>query len=254
MTTAARLSFNRFFSATERHRWNFERDIDWKGIRTDLLTPEELKTVRYAALVEGFTPTYAADLTDLFCGDAEMAAFLSIQYFEEYKHFHALRRYLELVAEPITDQEILARRSVRTKYTDKLVPILKFGVSEIYTAIFYRNLSQTTQEPVLKRLTHFIAQDEYRHLSFYLSYLEYLVRTEHIPAERITEVLQHYQHQGLEAIEDWVEFWQDTGRRYTRFEPYLVLQRHLSRIIGKSIQPHILAEVTSSRTLAHTFL
>lgn len=252
MTTTARVPFNRFFAATERHRWSFERDVDWKSLRHDLVTPAELKTLHHACLVEGFSPTYMADLMDLFCGDPEMAAFLSIQYFEEFKHFHALRHYLALNGLVISDEEASCRRTLRTRYENPLVPILKFGVSEIFTAIFYRNISQTTQEPVLKKLAHFISQDEYRHLSFYLSTLEVMVKEQGITAEEINDILRRYQHQGLDAIEDWVEFWQDS-KRYSKLEPYLVLQRHLQRIVGKGIKPHIIAQTTSNRTLAHTF-
>jgi len=122
------------FSQCEKHRWKMDEDVAWSSIQHDLVSAEELQTLRLAALTEGFTPTYIADLLDLYCDDAEMGAFLSIQYYEEYKHFHALRRYLRLNGAEITDDELMARRSTRTSYRSKLIPLLKFGLSEIFTA------------------------------------------------------------------------------------------------------------------------
>jgi len=253
MASQLRMPFERFFSLCEKHRWSLEGDVEWSSIRHDLVSSDELETLRRAALTEGFSPTYAADLLDLYCTDPEMAAFLSVQFYEEYKHFHALRRYLRLNGVEISDEDATARRGTRTKYASRLIPLVKFGVSEIFTAIFYRNLARATGEPVLKQLCQFIAADEYRHLSFYMSYLEYHVREAGITSEDLIRVLQQYQHQGLEAVEDWIEFWQVNGRHYTGLEPYVVLQNALTRIVGTPVSLRGLVQRTSDRVHAQTF-
>jgi rubrerythrin len=253
MIDQSRMPFERFFSLCEKHRWALETDVEWRSIRRDLVSSEELETLRRAAMTEGFSPTYAADLLDLYCTDPEMGAFLSIQFYEEYKHFHALRRYLRLNGVEISDEDVTARRATRTKYDSRLIPLLKFGVSEIFTAIFYRNIARTTAEPVLKQLCQFIAADEYRHLSFYLSYLEHYVRETRIAPEDLVRALQQYQHQGLEAVEDWIEFWQANGQHYTGLEPYVVLQNALTRIAGRPVSLRGLVQRTSDRALARTF-
>lgn len=253
MVARPRLTFDLFFSQCEKHRWKFEQDVEWGSIRRELVTGEELETLRLAALTEGFSPTYIADLLDLYCDDPEMGAFLSIQFYEEYKHFHALRRYLRLNGREITDKELIARRSTRTSYRSKLIPLLKFGLSEIFTAVFYRNLARSTKEPVLRQLCEFIAADEYRHLGFYTSYLEYYVRQENITANELVEALHQYQHQGLEAVEGWTDFWQNNGRTYTGLEPYVMLQNTLSRIAGTPISLRGIVRRTTDRELAATF-
>jgi rubrerythrin len=253
MTASPRLNFETFFSMCEKHRWSFDNDVAWSEIRTDLVTQQELETLRYAALTEGFTPTYIADLLQLYCDDAEMGAFLSIQYYEEYKHFHALRRYLQANGMPITDEELMARRSTRTSYRSKLIPLLKFGLSEIFTAIFYRNLGRATKEPVLRQLCEHIAGDEYRHLNFYTAQLEHYVQTQNISSDELLEALAQYQHQGLEAVEDWTNFWQRNGSAYTGMEPYVILQKTLSRLAGKPISVRSLVQTTTDRSLAATF-
>lgn len=253
MAVHLRMPFDKFFSVCEKHRWKLDTDVAWEALQPRLVTDAELETLHRAALTEGFSPTYVADLLEVFCDDPEMGAFLSIQFYEEYKHFHALRRYLHLNGRDISDAELVARRSERTPYTSKLVPLLKFGVSEIFTAIFYRNLSNTTSEPVLKQLCHFIAADEYRHLSFYMSYLEAYVQQQQLTLDELMAALQRYQHQGLDAVADWVEFWQNNGKRYTGLEPYVVLQNNLSRIVGMPVSLRGLVQRTSDRQLTSTF-
>ncbi|MEQ8765986.1 MAG: ferritin-like domain-containing protein [Planctomycetota bacterium] len=253
MVARPKFPFEKFFSICERHRWKMDTDVDWDSIQRDLVSPLELETLHQAALVEGFSPTYAADLLDLYCDDPEMGSFLSIQFYEEYKHFHALRRYLRLNGIEISDEEAVRGHENRTKYTQKLIPVIKFGVSEIFTAIFYRNISASTNEPVLKQLAHFISQDEYRHLGFYLSYLDWLVKTEGITVDEVNHALARYQHQGLDAIDTWVDFWNNNGRRYTGVEPYLVLQSNLNRIVGKGTRLRRLARQTSRREMAAKF-
>jgi rubrerythrin len=253
-SVALHLNFDRFFAICETHRWKLEQDVDWAGIQRDLVSDEELKTLRRAALVEGYTPGYAADLVPLFVDEPEMSAFFSIQHYEEFKHYHALRRYLRLCGIEIDDEEVCAPRRQRVHYADKLVPILKFGISEIFTAIFYREISRQTQEPVLKKLANFISEDEYRHLSWYTSYFEWYVKTNAITPEHVTAAISQYQHQGLDAIGDeWVDHWNRSGERYTKIEPYLYLRNLLDRVVGRGVDLKALARRTTDTTVARTF-
>jgi len=253
MASKPRVTFEKFFSQCERHRWELDTDVEWDALRRDLVTSDELDTLRLAALTEGFTPTYIADLLEVYLDDIEMCAFFSIQYYEEYKHFHALRRYLGLNSREITDEEVMARRGIRTHYESKLIPLMKFGLSEIFTAIFYRNLSDATAEPVMKQLCRFIAADEYRHLGYYMSALEHYVHEQHMTADDLTQALKRYQHQGLEAVEDWMGFWQNNGKRYTGLEPYVVMQNTLSRIVGTPVSLRDIMRRTAESDLAQTF-
>lgn len=248
-----RLPFEKFFSVCEKHRWKLEEDVPWADLRRDLVTDEELLTLRRAALVEGYTPGYAADLVPFFVTCLEMSAFLTIQQYEEYKHFHALRRYLRLCGVEIADREVAKPRTRRVEYSSPLTVILKFGVSEIFTAIFYREISRQTREPVLRKLAHFISEDEYRHLSWYTSYFEWYVRAHQVSPQQVTEVLADYQHQGLDAIDDWVDHWNHSGRRYTGREPYVYLAKLLRRTVGRGVDLRALARRTSDRATARTF-
>lgn len=255
MSTAVelRLPFEKFFAICEKHRWKMEDDLEWDQIQRDLVTEEELLTLRRACLVEGYTPGYAADLVPIFVDEPEMSAFFSIQHYEEFKHYHALRRYLDLCGIQIDDKEVCEPRAKRTEYPDPLIVILKFGVSEIFTAIFYREIAKQTKEPVLKKLAQFISDDEYRHLSWYTSYLEWYVKKNNITPEHVTDALNHYQHQGLDAIGDWIDHWNYSGKTYTGREPYIYLAKLLRRTVGKGVDLRKLAFNTSNEEAAATF-
>ena len=71
--------------------------------------------------------------------------------------------------------------------------------------------------------------------------------------DEVNDALSRYQHQGLDAIDTWVDFWRKNGRRYTGVEPYLVLQSNLNRIVGKGTRLRRLARQTSEREIAAKF-
>ena len=253
-TQNLRLSFDKFYALCERQRWKLETDIDWSGIRRDLLADEEIDVLRSSALVESFTPAYGADLLALYSEDVSMSSFLTIQIYEEFKHFHALRRYLKEIGIEVDDSEVVQHRADRVDYSNRLVPILKFGVSEIFTAISYRQLARKTREPVLAHLARLISADEYRHLGWYTSYLEGYINEHGIGPDEINAALEHYQHQGLDAIGDaWIEHWNYMGAHYTGIEPYRHLRRLLRRLVGRGVNLRALAERTSARGTATTF-
>ncbi|MCA8949969.1 MAG: ferritin-like domain-containing protein [Planctomycetes bacterium] len=253
-TSNLRLSFDRFFAATERHRWELETDIPWAEVRPDLVTQDEVRVLRGSALVESFAPGYGADLLTTFAADVAMSSFLTIQLYEEFKHFHALRRYLHCLGIEVTDAEITQGRAERVAYDDPLVPLLKFGISEVFTAVAYREIARHTREPVLQKLSTCISDDEYRHLGWYVSYLEGYVNEHGIGAAEVNAALEHYQHQGLDAIgSEWVEHWNFVGERYTRLEPYRYLKRMLRGLVGSGVKLQNMGRRTSNFTGAQTF-
>lgn len=254
MPESPRLTFERFFATTERVRWSLERDLDWDAIRPDLVTADEIRVLRGSALVESFAPGYGADLLTTFAHDVPMSSFLTVQLYEEFKHFHALRRYLQRIGIEIADDELVRNRTARVHYEDPLVPLLKFGISEVFTAVAYRELSRNAKEPVLARLAKFISDDEYRHLGWYVAHLEGYVAAHGIGAAQLNAALAHYQHQGLDAIGgEWIEHWNFVGERYTKLEPYRYIKRMLRNLVGPGVKLHDLGRRTGDVQAARTF-
>src|SRR5436853_538474 len=87
-------------AAADRSGWSVERDIGWDGIDPMLAwqTPELLAALRDAAIIESFHPVNLQRLLRLTWDDVDAGVVFSLEMYEGFKHFHALRSYLEAVA------------------------------------------------------------------------------------------------------------------------------------------------------------
>lgn len=169
LTTGA--LYVRHARAADRATWSVERDIDWKAIdaRTALAQPDILAKLRDAALIESFHPVNLSRLIRLTWDDIDAGVVFSLEMFEGFKHFHALRLYLGAVGyEPaITDEDL---RSIRAHAergdldpADPMTPLVEFMLSEHLAAYFFRRLSEQSHEPQLAAMLELIAADEVRH-------------------------------------------------------------------------------------------
>ena len=157
--------------AADRGAWSVERDVDWKAIdaRVALSQPDILAKLRDAALIESFHPVNLSRLIRLTWDDIDAGVVFSLEMFEGFKHFHALRTYLDTVGyEPaITNDDLRAIRHRAERGdldpADAMTPLVEFMLSEHLAAYFFRRLGDQAQEPQLKALLSLIAADEVRH-------------------------------------------------------------------------------------------
>src|SRR5262249_1778818 len=120
--------------AADRGAWSVERDIDWKAIdaRIALSQPDILAKLRDAALIESFHPVNLSRLIRLTWDDIDAGVVFSLEMFEGFKHFHALRTYLDVVGyEPaITNDDLRAirKRAERADLdpADSMTPLVEF--------------------------------------------------------------------------------------------------------------------------------
>jgi len=243
-----RIDYPIFFKTTENARWNLVSDVPWADFDVLHVSERELAIVKQAAIVEAYSPTYATDVLPLFRNEPQMAGFISIQYYEEYKHSHALRLYLTRAGVELADVDVAGEDGAAPGYLDRLTCCLKFGVSEVFTAVFYEELARQTRCPVLKVLSSLISKDEWRHLSWYVSYIDGLLDEYPERATALESAIEGYQHQGLDALTSWVDFWAEVGREYTGAKPYLVLNRVLRRLAGRRVSTRGLAQLVNSGT------
>ncbi len=159
-------------AAADRSAWSVERDIGWTKIDIALAwqTPELLAALRDAAIIESFHPVNLQRLLHLAWDDVDAGVVFSLEMYEGFKHFHALRTYLETVefAPAITDDDIIeARRPAMTEGPASDAPLIErlveFMLSEHLASYFFRRLGAQTREPVLAGLLSLIAADEVRH-------------------------------------------------------------------------------------------
>lgn len=200
--------YQRHATASDRGGWSVERDIAWHRIDAGLAraVPEVLDHLRAAALIEAFHPVNLGKLLRLTWDDVDAGVVFSLELYEGFKHFHALRRYLEAVAyrPAITDAEIVRTRRVAAAEEvppDELIPqLVEFMLSEHLAYYFFRRSGERAREPVLKDLLSRIAADEVRHAQNASDLLaKRIVADRRRVVPRVLEAAEHFRHFG-EAV------------------------------------------------------
>ena len=169
-------------------RWTAE-DIAWDAFDREKLDQNLLKLIKAASLTEYNAAQYTRYLHNIFQDDAAFAETLSEWQLEEEQHGRMLAKYAQL-ADPTFDFPVAFKQftdgyqfptdvteSVRGSRVGELVSrcMVETGTSSFYTA-----LSEATDEPVLKQLTHRIAADEFRHYRTFFEGLERYQQSEPI--------------------------------------------------------------------------
>lgn len=163
--------YARAAAAADRGCWSVERDIEWDFVDSDRAyrQPEILAALRDAALIESYHPVNLSRLLKAMWDDVDASVVFSIELYEGFKHFHALRCYLDSVGyEPaITDEEIVeirrAQSEVDVEPGEIIGRLVEFMLSEHLAHYFFRRLGEQSEEPVLADLLSRIADDEVRH-------------------------------------------------------------------------------------------
>jgi hypothetical protein len=201
--------YERHAAAADRGSWSVERDVDWGAIdpMRARSRPAVLDALRQAALIESFHPVNLARLMRATWDDLDAGVVFSLEAFEGFKHFHALRRYLEVVGhEPaITDgelQEIRRAGAAVLVEPDELVErLVEFMLSEHLAVYFFRRLAEQTDEPVLQRLLLAISADEVRHAQAASDLIAKRVAAEPALIPRVLDAATRFRHYGEEVGE-----------------------------------------------------
>ena len=200
--------YARSASAADRGVWSVERDIAWSSIDSVRAhaRPEILTALRDAALIESYHPVNLARLMKATWDDVDASVVFSLELYEGFKHFHALRTYLEAIRyEPaITDEELVdIRRDQsgveldRDEIIDRLV---EFMLSEHLAHYFFRRLGEQSEEPVLSDLLSKIAADEVRHAQSASDLIAKRISADSSLIPRVLDAALHFHHFGEQAI------------------------------------------------------
>jgi hypothetical protein len=200
--------YARSAAAADRGGWSVERDIRWSTIDREraFATPELLAQLRDAALIESFHPVNLGRLLKLTWDDIDASVVFSVELYEGFKHFHALRTYLETIGfEPaITDDELveIRRQGARTEIPayaliDQLV---EFMLSEHLATYFFRRLAEQALEPVLREMLTLIAADEVRHAQSASDLIAKRLAVDPTLVPRVLDAAAHFQHFGEEVV------------------------------------------------------
>ena len=169
--------------------WHLD-DIPWHVFEPERVDSAVVPTIKAASMVEYQSADYAAYLCSVFVDDEKFCSDVRDWAVEEVQHGRVLRRWAEL-ADPNFDFPSTFQRyreahtlpmdavaSVRGSRTGELIARC---VVEVGTSSYYSALRDSIDEPVLKRICHRIAGDEYRHYKFFYSHLNRYQARESLP-------------------------------------------------------------------------
>ncbi len=212
MTSDMTVSAHRYAhhaAAADRSAWSVERDIGWAGIDATLAwqTPDLLAALRDAALIEAFHPVNLQRLLQHTWDDVDAGVVFSLEMYEGFKHFHALRTYLDVIqyTPALTDDDIVgARRAAMTESAPaqpSLVErLVEFMLSEHLASYFFRRLSEQAREPVLAGLLALIAADEVRHAQSASDLIAKRIAADPSLVPAVLDAAASFHHFGEQAI------------------------------------------------------
>lgn len=200
--------YARHAAAAERATWNVADVIDWNAIDPAVArrTPDVLRSIRDAALIESFHPVNLARLMQATWDDIDAGVCFSLEAYEGFRHFHALRRYLDVVEwhPAITDDELVALREraafARISADQLIEKLVEFMLSEHLAAYFFRRLGEATHEPQLGNLLSVIASDEVRHAQSASDLLAKRIRADAAVIARVLDAAASFRHFGEEPL------------------------------------------------------
>ena len=202
--------YERHARAADRGAWSVERDVRWADVdvaraRADM---DILAALREAALIEAFHPVHLQQMLAATWDDVDAGVVCSIELYEGFKHFHALRTYLDAVGyEPaITDDEIVrmraAARAADTGEYDLIDRLVEFMLSEHLASYFFRRLGERARDPVLAELLALIAADEVRHAQSASDLIAKRIAADRGVVPRVLDAAAHFRHFGERATGD----------------------------------------------------
>jgi hypothetical protein len=202
--------YARHASAADRGFWSVERSIRWDDVDPARLVGHRalLESLRDAAIIEAFHPVHLQQLLAATWDDVDAGVVFSLELYEGFKHFHALRTYLDAVGfEPaITDEDIVrmrgAARDADVEPYDLVERLVEFMLSEHLASYFFRRLSDESHEPVLTELLALIAADEVRHAQSASDLIAKRVAIDPTIVPRVLHAAAHFRHFGERAVGD----------------------------------------------------
>jgi len=226
--------------AAESAAWSIET-IRWSAIDRAVARaePEILSSLRDAAMIEGYLPTFAPRLMLLLWDDVDATAILSLELYEGLKHYTALRRYLDVVGEEssrVTEQSLVAAREKTSGITysrsEIITYLTHFMCSELFAAHFFRRLGERTREPVLAELLGYMSRDELRHSAGAGALLKKRIAVNPEVVDEILAAAENFRHYGSDVVD--VPLAEEND-----FDAIMAMNRKIRRLCGLAPTEHL---------------
>lgn len=207
--THTRPHYARLAAAADRGRWSVERDIRWSAVDRVRAheRPDLLAQLRTAALIESYHPIHLGWMLHDSWDDVDAGAAIALDLYEGFKHFHALRSYLDAVGfEPaITDAELVVLRALARAAGPKgtlVERLVEFMLSQQLASYFFRRVGEQATDPVLAELLAFIAADAVRHAEAASELLAARMDRDPGLVPAMLDAAVHFHHLGEQAVPD----------------------------------------------------
>ena len=226
--------------AAESAAWSIET-IRWSAIDRAVARaePEILSSLRDAAMIEGYLPTFAPRLMLLLWDDVDATAILSLELYEGLKHYTALRRYLDVVGEEssrVTEQSLVAAREKTSGITysrsEIITYLTHFMCSELFAAHFFRRLGERTREPVLAELLGYMSRDELRHSAGAGALLKKRIAVNPEVVGEILAAAENFRHYGSDVVD--VPLAEEND-----FDAIMAMNRKIRQLCGLAPTEHL---------------
>lgn len=233
--------------AAESAAWSVETSIQWRAIDRDKARAEPaiLASLRDAAMIEGYLPTFAPRLMLLLWDDVDATAILSLELYEGLKHYTALRRYLDIVgdeASRLSERALVTAREGTSGITyrrDEIITYLThFMCSELFAAHFFRRLAEQTREPVLAELLGYMSRDELRHSAGAGALLKKRIAANPEVATEMLAAAENFRHYGSDVVDIPLAEEND-------FEAIMAMNRKIRQLCGLAPTEHLEEELTN---------
>lgn len=219
-------------AAMQRER--LDRLFPWEMLDREaaLAQPDLLDLVREACLIESYFAVYTAKMMQLFWYDVEATSTFSVEAFEAFVHFAALRRYLDEVGyRPVTDDEVraLRARDREAPLEDELTELVNFMATEHFAAYFFRDLKEATREPVLRRILERFGPEETVHAQLAADLIQARIAGRPDLQERVLHLVREFRHVGAYVLPRVSNVNQDN------LEALLDLDRKVADLLGRRL-------------------
>lgn len=240
------MMYEEHLRAAEAAAWSIE-SIRWKAIdhRTAREETEIHASLRDAALIEGYLPTFAPRLMLLLWDDVDATAILSLELYEGLKHYTALRRYLDVVGDQDTkssERALVDARgrtsSIKYDRDSAITYLTHFMCSELFAAHFFRRIAGQTCEPVLAELMDYMSRDELRHSAGAGALLKKRVNADPDVVPEIISAAENFRHYGSDVVEIPLAEQND-------FEAIMAMNRKIRQLCGLSPTEHLMEELSN---------
>src|SRR5687768_11844734 len=161
--------YGKLVDDAESARWRME-DIRWDTIARARATPPLCALVREVAFSELTTATATRRFLTEYGDDPDFAQWVSVWFYEETRHPHALLRWLHHADVAVDDQFLLRGRATAPFMRSKMGMLVTNIVSEMVASSSYAALAEMSPEPVLAMIARNLAADEARHAASFYAY------------------------------------------------------------------------------------